>query len=96
MARFYLPSHYDGVKDWGYPGAVGDAALKRLQRLGNRPQFISHEGSIEETRKYLLQADAEGDFTFEKIPFRNHTDSWVLRDIPSRQKLRDWVTKQLK
>jgi hypothetical protein len=30
-------------------------------------------------------------FTFQAIRFRNHSDQWVLRDIPERQALRDWV-----
>lgn len=93
---FICHSHYDGVKDWGYPRAVGEAALRRLQRLGNRPQFISHEGSTEETKKYLSQTNFEGDFTFQILPFRNHTDTWVLRDTPTRQKLRKWIAKQMK
>jgi len=26
-----------------------------------------------------------------KIPFRNHTDAWTLRNIAERQQLRNWV-----
>lgn len=93
---FICHGHYDGVREWDYPEATGQSAIARLNRLAGRPQFISNERSVEETRKYLLQSDVSGDFTFEAIPYRNHTDSWVLRDIAERRKLRDWVTKQLK
>ena len=93
---FICHSHYDGIKDWGYPGAVGEVAQQRLQRLNGRPQFISHEGSVEETQKYLQQLKVQGDFSFESIPFRNHTDTWVLRDIEARRNLRAWLEKQLK
>jgi hypothetical protein len=89
---FVCHSHYDGVYDWHYEGSDKDSALARLKRLGDRPQFISHENSLADTREYL--ADKEGDFEFQVIPFRNHTDVWVLRDVPARRALRAWV-KQL-
>src|SRR3546814_2959267 len=38
----------------------------------------------------------KGDFTFQQIPFRNHTDQWVLRDIPERQAARDWLQRVVK
>ncbi|MHC4283723.1 MAG: hypothetical protein ACYSWZ_12230 [Planctomycetota bacterium] len=62
-------------------------------------QFVSHESSVEETRRYLGNIKAagdfsfEGDFTFVSIPFRNHTDTWVLRDIAERKMLREWIKK---
>ncbi|MBI2681499.1 MAG: hypothetical protein HYX25_10910 [Candidatus Solibacter usitatus] len=42
---FFCHSHYDGVHRWPYPASDRDSALLRLQRLGGRPQFISHEKS---------------------------------------------------
>ena len=45
---FFCHSHYDGVHRWPYPGSDWDSALKRLQRLNGRPQFISHERSGDE------------------------------------------------
>ena len=92
-AGFIAHSHYDGVKQWNYKGSDRASARKRLKRLGKRMQFISCEGSVEETRRYLEDAKAEGDFTFVSIPFRNHTDTWALRDIAERKKLRRWIKK---
>jgi hypothetical protein len=90
---FIAHSHYDGVRGWNYKGSDRISARKRLKRLGKRMQFVSHEGSVEETRRYLGNIKAEGDFTFVSIPFRNHTDTWVLRDIAERKMLRVWINK---
>lgn len=88
---FFCHSHYDGIRQWGQPDDSGIPALKRLKRLGKRPQFISHEMSVEATRKYLEEHAPGGAFTFYPLPFKNHTDLWVLRDLPARQKLRSWL-----
>lgn len=87
---FVCHSHYDGVRPWPYAGSDRQSAMARLQRLGNRPQFISHEGGVEETRNYLSEAHPTGSFTFQALPFDDHTDTWVLRDLPSRRALRAW------
>jgi len=88
---FILHSHYDGVRAWPYEGSDRAAALKRLQRLGGRPQFISQEGSVEATETYLRGTGVSGKFTFTAIPFRNHSDAWVLRDLPERRQVRAWL-----
>lgn len=90
-------SHYDGVRtSWPYPGADRDSARKRLERLGNRPQFICGEGTnAEETKTYLAQAGAKGDFTIRGTGFRNHDDAWILRPSPAREELREWLRKVL-
>ena len=67
--------------------------------LGNesgRPQFISQEGSIEDAKEYLKQAHPMGDFTFQALPFHEHTDTWVLRDITERKLLQDCFKHVLK
>lgn len=89
---FICHSHYDGVREtWPYVEADRASALARLRRLGGRPQFISHEGSTRQTELYLQSTGIQGRWTFEPIPFRNHSDQWVLRDIPSRQRVREWL-----
>lgn len=93
---FVCHSHYDGVRKWGYAGGDRRAATERLARLWGRPQFISHEVSVEKTRGYLDGTGVDGDFTFRAIPYRNHTDSWVLRDIPERAAARKWLAEVLK
>jgi hypothetical protein len=90
---FICHSHYDGVRRWPYTGSDRIAAARRLARLGDRPQWISHERSVEETRRYLAQAAPDGRFTLRRLPFRNHTDEWVLRNFPLRRELRAWVRR---
>lgn len=92
---FICHSHYDGVRNWGYAGSDRAAALKRLERLAGRPQFISHESSTAETEKYLQQTGIRGEFTFVPLPFVEHTDVWVLRDVEPRRRLRAWLKKVL-
>jgi hypothetical protein len=88
---FFAHSHYDGVRPWDYAGSDRASAAQRLRRLRGRAQFISHEGAVQDVQAYLEQANADGRFTFQAIPYRNHTDTWVLRDIPARAALREWV-----
>ena len=95
-------SHYDGVfRRWGYPGADRASALARLKRLGNRPQFICHEGqgnpatSLSATRQYLKSTGTKGRFTFQPTGFRNHNDAWALRPSAARKTLRAWLKRSL-
>jgi hypothetical protein len=89
---FFAYSHYDGVRRWNYPEDDREAALRRLSRVENRPVFICHERSVEPTREYLTSAGIKGRFTLRALPFRNHNDAWVLRDIPLRREARAWLT----
>jgi len=93
---FICHSHYDGVRKWEYKGSDKMSAALRLKRLGNRPQFISQEQSITATKKYLARALPDGKFTFQALPFPDHTDTWLLRDIPERRVMRDWFHQVLK
>ena len=93
---FICHSHYDGVIErWPYAGADRAAALARLRRLGDRPQFISHEGSTRATEEYLRASGIAGRWTFVAIPFRNHSPDWVLRDLPERRAVRTWLAAAL-
>lgn len=92
---FICHSHYDGVRRWGYAADDRESAAQRLARLGDRPQFISHELSVDAAREYLAAAAPRGRFTFTPLGFRNHTDAWVLRDVPERRELRAWVDRTL-
>lgn len=93
---FICHSHYDGVKQWRYAGSDRSSAATRLKRLGSRPQFISHEESVDPTKMYLKMAVPSGNFTFLALPFADHTDQWVLRDIPERKILREWFENVLR
>jgi hypothetical protein len=88
---FVAHSHYDGVRTWGYPADDRASALGRLRRLKGRPQWLSQEGSVGQTEAYLKSTGVEAPFTFVPLPYRNHTDSWVLRDLPERRRLREWL-----
>lgn len=89
---FICHSHYDGVREgWGYAGADRASALERLGRLGSRPQWISHEQSVEATRTWLNSTGLNGRWTFEALPFPNHTARWALCEIEFRGKARRWL-----
>ena len=94
--RAFVPySHYDGVLEWEYAGSDRGSALQRLRRLKSRPQFICHERSVDDTRRYLTGTTIQAPFTFQALGFRNHNDAWVLRDVPERRRLRQWVSAVL-
>ncbi len=89
---FICYSHYDGVRtNWPYAGADHASALTRLRRLRGRPQFICQEISTLATEMYLKATGVPGSFTFQTIPFRNHSDAWLLRDNTARGALREWL-----
>lgn len=88
---FLCHSHYDGVRTWPYPDSDRDAAVRRLQRLAGRPQFISSEGSLAATREFIGSSGAQAPFTFADLPYRNHTDAWALRDCDLRRHARAWL-----
>ncbi len=89
---FVCYSHYDGVRtNWPYAGADRASALQRLRRLSGRPQFICQEVTALASRNYLESTGVEGSFTLVDIPFRNHSDEWILRDVEPRRRLRSWL-----
>jgi hypothetical protein len=88
---FLCHSYYDGVNPWPYPDSDRASALTRLRRLRGRPQFISSELSTSETRRYLKSTGVKAPFTFEVLPFPNHTDTWALRDCGLRRAARAWL-----
>ncbi len=93
---FICHSHYDGVNEsWPYPAADRASALTRLKRLNGRPQFITHELTIQPIEAYLQSTHLPGNWTLLPIPFRNHSNAWPLRALPERQKLREWLAKTI-
>lgn len=88
---FFCHSHYDGVRTWPYPDSDPSAAVRRLGRLNNRPQWISHEMDISQVKTFLNQSGVSGPFTLMSIPYPNHSAAWVLREIPQRTKAREWL-----
>jgi hypothetical protein len=95
-AAFICHSHYDGVREgWGYPEADRASALVRLKRLGIRPQWISHEQSVDPTQAYLERTGVTGLWTFRSLPHPNHSARWLMQDHPLRGELRYWLAKVL-
>lgn len=91
-AGFVAHSHYDGVVEtWPHLDANRASARSRLSRLGIRPVWISQERSTSLTKQYLESTGLEICATFVDLPYPNHTDAWVLRDLPERQRIRQWI-----
>ena len=74
-----------GLESGRTPAAIEKLRWNVSNGLRNRPQFISHERSVDATAKYLHEILPAGNFTFQAMSFGNHTDTWVLRDIPERK-----------
>lgn len=87
-------SHFDGVRGWNYPDSDADAARRRLARLQGRPLFVSHERSIDDVSDFLATCGIVA--TLRPLPYPNHTDEWVLKDIPERAELRKWLADVLR
>lgn len=89
-------SHYDGVREWPFAGSDAASALTRLQRLGNKSQFIISESpdQLAQTRAYLDKTGVKGNWTFATTGFINHDDRWALRPSPARDQIRAWLKQQ--
>ncbi|MFK7849640.1 MAG: hypothetical protein AB8D78_01575 [Akkermansiaceae bacterium] len=92
---FICHSHYDGVRKWGYAGSDTQSALMRLNRLGKRPQWISHEVSFDDTERYLRRNYPNGQFSFMALPSPEHSANWVLSESRERRLLREWFRSTL-
>jgi hypothetical protein len=86
-------SHIDGVTKWPYKDSDKESALARWQRLQGRAAFISHEISTQKAKEFLTISKVLGDFTFMDLPFPNHSDKWVLKDLEERKKVQGWFEK---
>jgi hypothetical protein len=84
-------SHFDGVRKWPHVDSDAASAVVRLKRLHGRPQFITHEGTIDATRAFLQQHELAKHAELVALPFPNHSDAWVLKDLPERRRVREWL-----
>ncbi|MDZ4851598.1 MAG: hypothetical protein SGI77_20100 [Pirellulaceae bacterium] len=91
----FLHSHYDGVRQWKYPDSDAESARARWARFQDKPQFVTQEKSVDNIRQFLQNSDTKS-ITLVALPILNHTDTWVLKDIPERKKLRDWLDAALR
>ena len=90
---FFCHSHFDGVDEWPYPESDPTAATRRLGRLGNRPQWISHELDVSRAARFVTASGVRGSFTLVPIPYPNHSAAWILREIPERAQAREWLRR---
>ena len=94
-------SHYDGVGNWPFAKSDAASAIKRLKRLGNRPQYIISESPTAgpslsvQAKEFIDKSGVTGDFNYATTGFINHSDQWALRPSPARTKLREWLAKQM-
>lgn len=93
--RALMPhSHYDGVRKWEYDSSDPAHAIERLRRFRDKPQFISHEVSIDATKKFLETNQlAHERLVWCPIPFPNHSPDWLLKELPESQQAREWLRK---
>jgi hypothetical protein len=94
-----IHSHYDGVRRWNYPQQDEASARKRLERFAGKPQFISQENSVEDIERFLSATANSATAvraTLLTLPYPNHSDEWVLKNIPERAALRRWVDEVLR
>jgi len=104
---FIAHDHYDGVREWPYPGSDRQSALERLKRLDGRPQLISQNGSTAVTQDYLRPHAALGEFSFLDVPVGElfdipegeivhpHTDRWMCKESPYRRQAREWLAEAI-
>ena len=90
---------------WGSPlDAYREGAEKRIERLKGRPVLVCQAGGTGEIEEYLKGRLALGNFTFLNVhvgsifpSFPNdlavhpHTDRWLLKESPDRQRVWAWV-----
>jgi len=98
---FIAHDHYDGV----YRVSDQASTLKRLARLGDRPQLITSSMGTQRTSDYLQSHVDLKNITFLDIPVdelfeipegqivHSHTDRWMSIDSAYRQQARQWLQK---
>ena len=77
-------------------GRGSGLGARTIETASGPPQFICMERSTADIEDYLKQTGISGDFTFVTIPFENHNDRWILRDIPERRQAREWLARVVK
>ncbi|NNJ27380.1 hypothetical protein [Alienimonas chondri] len=96
----FTHDHFDGDRTWPYPDSDRDAALVRLSRLNGRPALASGAGT-----EFLREHPRLATFTLLRPPVAEifdipeggvihpHTDLWMHRDSPSRDRARAWLKR---
>lgn len=110
---FISHDHFDGIKEWGRTSwgspleKYREQSLERLKRVGNRPYFVSQNGSKYGTEEYLRSVLPDvSNYTFSYIKATEifgdlpnefaktgHTDVWAIKPSPYRSRTWDWMNR---
>jgi hypothetical protein len=105
---FIAHDHFDGQREWPYPGSDRAAALVRLARLNGRPVLVCGGGETQAVREYLQAHLDLARFTFLDVPVTRifsipegkvihpHTDLWMSKDSDCRRQARAWLGEMLR
>ncbi|MEQ1829860.1 MAG: hypothetical protein ABL921_28110 [Pirellula sp.] len=84
-------SHVEG--EFRHPAPDYFAWPDRMQRLGKKPMFVSHELSVLAIQSAFQRAKIGGNITFAPLPYANHSARWALCDVPLRHQAREWLLR---
>ena len=99
--------HFDGQKRWIYANSDRDSALTRLARLKGRSVLVCGQHASGVHDDFLKDHLELADFEFLDVPTKeifqipegpyhhSHTDLWMHRDSPYRDRAREWIQKVL-
>ena len=84
-------SHYEG--EFRHPAPDYVLWPERLKRLKGRPQFISHEITVDPIRNAIESVSSGGHFTFQILPFKNHSTRWTRCHLEIRNHAMKWLSQ---
>jgi len=99
----FTHDHFDGQKNWNYPGSDRESALKRLARLKGRPVLVGGQHASSVRDDFLKDHLELAQFTFLDVPTNEiykipdgpvihpHTDLWMHRESKYREQARAWL-----
>ena len=109
---FVAHDHFDGAKQWSTPWGSSLAvyqhnAKQRLARLGNRPYWVSQNGSDRGTEQFVRSVVSDcSHFQFANINTKailgsfpndvaksSHTDRWLLKPSTYRDQVWHWMNE---
>lgn len=98
----FTHDHFDGQLKWNYPESDRASALNRLKRLKGRPVLVCGQ-QIKNVKTYLQAQSILTNFSYLEVPthkifkipegkvYHAHTDMWMHRNSPQRDKARAWL-----
>lgn len=105
---FATHDHFDGVRDWDYPGGSVEEGAVRLRRLGGRPVLVCSgmgDENAQEVEGRLRHFSDYATFTFLRVPVpeilripeevpHQHTDLWLHTPSRERGTVRAWFAER--